>query len=207
MKVTPTRFGISQRQQSGDGRCCSTTSYQWFAPGWTTRPLGANGNPRTSFGSSGQPDSMSVIGIMSSYMDNGGVHISSGIPNHAAYLITKCGHIPWRHSRRHRVRKAKVIYDRTQTIYNTPFYEFRQCGVEYVPSMQRPDRPIGSCRRIATAFQTVGPRQASAGARSLTRKSICPLVLNNVPTRLLGIGPRNEQRRGGERRHDFVVAA
>ncbi len=85
---------------------------------------GGQWNPDLPATSAGQPDRMAVIGVMPDQLDNGGVHVNSGIPNKAAYLLTNGGTFQGIAVSGIGFSKAQQIYYRTQTLYNTPFTNF-----------------------------------------------------------------------------------
>jgi bacillolysin len=77
---------------------------------------GGNYNPRQPLSGIGQPASMDEFANLplSRRADNGGVHINSGIPNHAAFLLAQAiGR-----------EKTEQIYYRTVTQYLTPSSDF-----------------------------------------------------------------------------------
>jgi thermolysin len=104
-------------------------SYTPSTPGDALRDMadptqGGQWNVNDPEGSNGQPDHMSVFALLPSVIDNGGVHINSGIPNKAAYLITNGGVFHSITVTGIGFAKAAQIYYRTQTLYNTPFTNF-----------------------------------------------------------------------------------
>lgn len=84
---------------------------------------GGQWNPNNP-GAGGQPDHMRVIAVLPTALDQGGVHINSGIPNKAAYLITAGGTFHGISVTGIGQTKAEQIYYRTQALYNTPFTDF-----------------------------------------------------------------------------------
>lgn len=131
--------------------------------------MGGQWDPNDPSGSDGQPDRMGVIAVLPTVYDQGGVHINSGIPNKAAYLIAAGGTFQGISVTGIGQTKSQQIYYRTQALYNTPFTDFANAA----------NNTYRACRDLA-----------QAGSFGITTND-CNSVLNSWAA--VGVGPRASQ--------------
>lgn len=131
--------------------------------------LGGQWDPNNPIGSDGQPDHTSVIAVLPTVLDQGGVHINSGIPNKAAYLITAGGTFHGVSVTGIGRTKTEQIYYRTQALYNTPFTDFANAA----------NNTYRACRDLA-----------ATGSFGITTND-CRSVLDGWAA--VGVGPRANQ--------------
>ncbi len=142
-------------------------------------------NPALPTKGPGQPDHMSIYASLPLWIDQGGVHINSGIPNKAAYLLAQGGTF-------HGVTvigigraKMERIFYRAATLCLTPgsnFASARACTIQAAKDLFGDASTEVASTRNAWAAVGVG------AAASQTKRTFLPAALHNgVDARAQGI--------------------
>ena len=101
-----------------------------------------------------QPASMSQYQNMASNVDNGGVHVNSGIPSHAVAIFTEAIS---------RDKASKIIYRILDSLYLTPqaqFVDFRLAAIQSSTDLYGADSEETS--QVKLAFDAVGIKEGAA---------------------------------------------
>ena len=134
--------------------------------------LGGNYDPKDPLGSIGQPSKMSEFAKLSNSRksDNGGVHVNSGIPNRAAFLVAKA------------LGKEKLeqIYYRTLTQYLTPDSNFGDAARATIRSAQEL-YGTNDANAVRDAFAQVGIDANASTTQTPTQPTPSPQKSPNVP--------------------------
>ncbi len=113
-------------------------------------------NPVTPFGGA-QPDHMSIFAALPLVLDSGGVHINSGIPNKAAYLIAQGGSFYGVTVTGIGRSAMGAIYYRTLTQYLTPtsnFMDARNASIQACIDLY--GNGHANCDSVQNGFTAVG---------------------------------------------------
>jgi hypothetical protein len=147
-------------------------------------------NPTKPFGD-GQPDHTSLYAYLPLTLDQGGVHINSGIPNKAAYLIAQGGTFNGVTVTGIGRNAMGAIYYRTLTQYLTPATNFigaRNASIQACADLYGSGH--ANCTSVRNGFAAVG---IGASTFPLANKVFLPVVIKNPSCNPTGINGRVTQ--------------